>query len=72
MPLPARKSRLVDDYEEEEDAVPLMQADDDLDDIDDIGKAMGTGEVQEDFMSNLSRIAQLTGKPWLPSLPGHL
>lgn len=28
----------------------------------DVGRATGSGEVQEDFMSNLSRISQLTGE----------
>jgi hypothetical protein len=32
----------------------------------DVGRATGAGEVHEDFLSNLSRISQLTGK----SLPG--
>lgn len=27
----------------------------------DVGRATGAGEVQEDFISNLSRISQLTG-----------
>jgi coatomer subunit beta len=27
----------------------------------DVGRATGVGEIQEDFMSNLSRISQLTG-----------
>ena len=27
----------------------------------DVGRATGSGELQEDFMSNLSRISQLTG-----------
>ena len=31
-------------------------------DDEDVGRATGAGEVQEDFISNLSRIAQLTGK----------
>lgn len=29
---------------------------------DDLGKATGTAEVHEDFISNLSRISQLTGE----------
>ena len=28
----------------------------------DVGRATGSGEIQEDFMSNLSRISQLTGQ----------
>ncbi|KAK0446623.1 coatomer protein [Armillaria borealis] len=35
--------------------------DDAIDDDEDVGRATGSGEVQEDFISNLSRIAQLTG-----------
>ncbi|KDR85943.1 hypothetical protein GALMADRAFT_132560 [Galerina marginata CBS 339.88] len=36
-------------------------ADDAIDYDEDVGRATGAGEVQEDFMSNLSRISQLTG-----------
>ncbi|KIJ94364.1 hypothetical protein K443DRAFT_683820 [Laccaria amethystina LaAM-08-1] len=36
-------------------------ADDAIDYDEDVGRATGSGEVQEDFMSNLSRISQLTG-----------
>ncbi|EIW87463.1 coatomer protein [Coniophora puteana RWD-64-598 SS2] len=36
-------------------------ADDPIDYIEDLGKATGAGEVKEDFISNLSRISQLTG-----------
>jgi coatomer subunit beta len=36
-------------------------ADDVLDYDEDIGRATGTGDVHEDFISNLSRISQLTG-----------
>ncbi|KAF9528156.1 coatomer protein [Crepidotus variabilis] len=36
-------------------------ADEVIDYDEDVGRATGAGEVQEDFMSNLSRIAQLTG-----------
>ncbi|KAF6753335.1 coatomer beta subunit, partial [Ephemerocybe angulata] len=36
-------------------------ADDAIDYDEDVSKATGSGEVQEDFMSNLSRISQLTG-----------
>ncbi|KAG7085738.1 hypothetical protein E1B28_003281 [Marasmius oreades] len=36
-------------------------ADDAIDYDEDLGKATGAGENQEDFMSNLSRITQLTG-----------
>ncbi|KAI0931475.1 hypothetical protein AcW1_001131 [Taiwanofungus camphoratus] len=36
-------------------------ADDVIDDVEDVGRATGAGEVQEDFISNLSRISQLTG-----------
>ncbi|KAK0467332.1 coatomer protein [Desarmillaria tabescens] len=35
--------------------------DDTIDDDEDVGRATGSGEIQEDFISNLSRIAQLTG-----------
>ncbi|KAL0064237.1 coatomer subunit beta [Marasmius tenuissimus] len=37
------------------------KAEDAIDYDEDVGKATGAGEVQEDFMSNLSRITQLTG-----------
>lgn len=38
------------------------RAADDMFDYDaDVGRATGAGEIQEDFMSNLSRISQLTG-----------
>jgi len=33
-------------------------------DHEDVGRATGTAEVQEDFISNLNRIAQLTGKAY--------
>ncbi|KAH7886317.1 adaptin N terminal region-domain-containing protein [Phlebopus sp. FC_14] len=36
-------------------------ADDAIDYAEDLGKATGTAEVHEDFISNLSRISQLTG-----------
>ncbi|KAF9817775.1 hypothetical protein IEO21_03234 [Rhodonia placenta] len=36
-------------------------ADDMIDDAEDVGRATGSTEVQEDFISNLSRITQLTG-----------
>jgi len=36
-------------------------ADEAIDYDEDVGRATGAGEVQEDFMSNLSRISQLTG-----------
>ncbi|KAF9562275.1 coatomer protein [Agrocybe pediades] len=36
-------------------------ADEPIDYDEDVGRATGAGEVQEDFMSNLSRISQLTG-----------
>ncbi|CCM03790.1 uncharacterized protein FIBRA_05938 [Fibroporia radiculosa] len=36
-------------------------ADDVIDDIEDVGRATGATEIQEDFISNLSRISQLTG-----------
>ncbi|KIM38155.1 hypothetical protein M413DRAFT_447920 [Hebeloma cylindrosporum] len=36
-------------------------ADDAIDYDEDVGRATGSGEIQEDFMSNLSRISQLTG-----------
>lgn len=36
-------------------------ADDAIDYDEDVGRATGSAEVQEDFMSNLSRISQLTG-----------
>jgi coatomer subunit beta len=36
-------------------------ADDAIDYDEDVSKATGATEVQEDFMSNLSRISQLTG-----------
>ncbi|KAG1823810.1 adaptin N terminal region-domain-containing protein [Suillus subaureus] len=36
-------------------------ADDPIDYVEDLGKATGTAEVREDFISNLSRISQLTG-----------
>ncbi|KAH7920369.1 coatomer protein [Leucogyrophana mollusca] len=36
-------------------------ADDPIDYVEDLGKATGAGEVREDFISNLSRISQLTG-----------
>ncbi|KAH7909064.1 coatomer beta subunit appendage platform-domain-containing protein, partial [Hygrophoropsis aurantiaca] len=36
-------------------------ADDPIDYIEDLGKATGASEVREDFISNLSRISQLTG-----------
>ncbi|KAL4064123.1 adaptin N terminal region-domain-containing protein [Scleroderma yunnanense] len=36
-------------------------ADDAVDYAEDLGKATGAGEVHEDFISNLSRISQLTG-----------
>ncbi|THH18996.1 hypothetical protein EW146_g2085 [Bondarzewia mesenterica] len=36
-------------------------ADDVIDYDEDVGRATGAGEVQEDFISNLSRISQLTG-----------
>ncbi|KAJ3485247.1 hypothetical protein NLI96_g5074 [Meripilus lineatus] len=36
-------------------------SDDLVDDAADVGRATGAGEVQEDFISNLSRISQLTG-----------
>ncbi|KAF8204126.1 coatomer protein [Pholiota molesta] len=36
-------------------------ADEAIDYDEDVGRATGSGEVQEDFMSNLSRISQLTG-----------
>ncbi|KAG0699568.1 coatomer beta C-terminal region-domain-containing protein [Suillus ampliporus] len=36
-------------------------ADDPIDYVEDLGKATGAAEVQEDFISNLSRISQLTG-----------
>ncbi|KAL0952200.1 hypothetical protein HGRIS_008809 [Hohenbuehelia grisea] len=36
-------------------------ADDAIDDDEDVGRATGSTEVQEDFISNLSRISQLTG-----------
>ncbi|GLB43734.1 putative the coatomer is a cytosolic protein complex that binds to dilysine motifs and reversibly associates with Golgi non- clathrin-coated vesicles, which further mediate biosynthetic protein transport from the ER, via the Golgi up to the trans Golgi network [Lyophyllum shimeji] len=36
-------------------------ADDAIDYDEDLGRATGAGEAQEDFMSNLSRISQLTG-----------
>lgn len=35
--------------------------DDAVDYVEDLGKATGAGEVREDFISNLSRISQLTG-----------
>jgi len=35
--------------------------DDVIDDAEDVGRATGAGEIQEDFISNLSRITQLTG-----------
>ncbi|KAI0639848.1 coatomer protein [Trametes polyzona] len=36
-------------------------ADDVIDDSEDVNRATGAGEVTEDFLSNLSRISQLTG-----------
>ncbi|KZT08642.1 coatomer protein [Laetiporus sulphureus 93-53] len=36
-------------------------ADDVIDDVEDVGRATGAGEIHEDFISNLSRISQLTG-----------
>ncbi|KAF9235057.1 adaptin N terminal region-domain-containing protein [Melanogaster broomeanus] len=36
-------------------------SDDPINYADDLGKATGAGEMQEDFISNLSRISQLTG-----------
>ncbi|OAX38117.1 Coatomer, beta subunit [Rhizopogon vinicolor AM-OR11-026] len=36
-------------------------ADDPIDYVEDLGKATGAAEVREDFISNLSRISQLTG-----------
>ncbi|RPD65015.1 coatomer protein [Lentinus tigrinus ALCF2SS1-7] len=36
-------------------------ADDVIDDSEDVNRATGAGEVSEDFISNLSRISQLTG-----------
>ncbi|KAK7686605.1 hypothetical protein QCA50_010205 [Cerrena zonata] len=36
-------------------------AEDLVDDIEDVGRAVGAGELHEDFISNLSRISQLTG-----------
>ncbi|KAF9654103.1 coatomer protein [Thelephora ganbajun] len=36
-------------------------ADDIIDELEDVSKATGAGEVREDFISNLSRISQLTG-----------
>ncbi|KAF9786768.1 coatomer protein [Thelephora terrestris] len=36
-------------------------ADDIVDELEDVSKATGAGEVREDFISNLSRISQLTG-----------
>ncbi|CDO73176.1 hypothetical protein BN946_scf185007.g231 [Trametes cinnabarina] len=36
-------------------------ADDVIDDSEDVSRATGSGEVTEDFISNLSRISQLTG-----------
>lgn len=33
----------------------------DWQDAEDVGRATGAGEVHEDFLSNLSRISQLTG-----------
>ncbi|KAF9036979.1 coatomer protein [Hymenopellis radicata] len=36
-------------------------ADEAIDDADDVGRATGSAEVHEDFISNLSRISQLTG-----------
>ncbi|KAF8890105.1 coatomer protein [Infundibulicybe gibba] len=36
-------------------------ADEGIDYDEDVGRATGSGEIQEDFMSNLSRITQLTG-----------
>ncbi|KAI6100404.1 coatomer beta subunit appendage platform-domain-containing protein [Pisolithus croceorrhizus] len=40
--------------------------DETVDYLEDLGKATGAGEALEDFISNLSRISQLTGKlnPW--------
>ncbi|OCH95747.1 coatomer protein [Obba rivulosa] len=35
--------------------------DDVFDDAEDVGRATGAGEIHEDFISNLSRISQLTG-----------
>jgi len=36
-------------------------ADDIIDELEDVSKATGAGDVREDFISNLSRISQLTG-----------
>ncbi|PCH34145.1 coatomer protein [Wolfiporia cocos MD-104 SS10] len=36
-------------------------ADDGIDDAEDVGRATGAAEAKEDFISNLSRISQLTG-----------
>ncbi|CAL1694195.1 unnamed protein product [Somion occarium] len=36
-------------------------AEDLVDDLEDVGRATGAGDVTEDFISNLSRISQLTG-----------
>ncbi|KAF8971859.1 coatomer protein [Flammula alnicola] len=49
-----------------DDLLPFRQfskktADDAIDYDEDVGRATGAGEIQEDFMSNLSRISQLTG-----------
>ncbi|KAJ8490034.1 hypothetical protein ONZ45_g13354 [Pleurotus djamor] len=73
--LGAQEKRAADKKAAEGDKKVIVQVDDLLsfrqfsqkatedafDDDEDVGRATGAGEVQEDFISNLSRIAQLTG-----------
>ncbi|KAK2462886.1 hypothetical protein APHAL10511_005084 [Amanita phalloides] len=73
--LSAQEKRAADKKEAESLKAVVVQVDDllifrqfskkaadDMIDYDaDVGRATGAGEIQEDFMSNLSRISQLTG-----------
>ncbi|KAF8346088.1 coatomer protein [Amanita rubescens] len=73
--LGAQEKRTAEKKEAESQKAAVIQVDDllsfrqfskraadDMIDYDaDVGRATGAGEVQEDFMSNLSRISQLTG-----------
>ncbi|KAF9490019.1 coatomer beta subunit [Pleurotus eryngii] len=73
--LVAQEKRATDKKAAESDKKTIVQVDDLLsfrqfsqkanedviDDAEDLTRATGSGEVQEDFISNLSKIAQLTG-----------
>ncbi|KAG9220316.1 hypothetical protein CCMSSC00406_0006381 [Pleurotus cornucopiae] len=73
--LVAQEKRAADKKAAESDKKTIVQVDDLLsfrqfsqkanedviDDAEDLTRATGSGEVQEDFISNLSKIAQLTG-----------